>query len=262
MRLGIGQVENAGDLPGTIAAAAALVQQAADAGADLLLLHELFTSGYDLDGIADDRGLALTHNDDRLELLRQACARTSTAVLIGAAVDDGTHMSNALLLVDTAGSSEVVYRKIHLWDDERDVFSRGDQLTVLTVAGARVGLAICYDAGFPEVARAYGRAGVDLIIYSSAFSHGDQEHRYDIYHPARALENGVFVAVANAIGDHGGSRMFGRSALFTPHGELVNELTESAGLMVHDIDPKDRAAKTVPYLQDLQYLSIPTERTI
>lgn len=261
MRLALGQAPHAGSIDGNVAEAADLVRQAGAAGADLLLLHELALCGYDLEAIAADPGLAVTVDDARLRPLQDACAATGTAVLVGAAVRDEESLANALLLVGTDGSSEVAYRKIHLWEDEAMVFRRGDRLRVLTIAELRVGVAICYDAGFPEVTRHYGRADVDLVVFGSAFMEGDQEHRYDIYHPARALENGVFLAVANAVGPHGGDVMFGRSQLFGPQGHLLAELGDGRGLATYDIAAGQARTERLPYLQHLRTIPTPDERT-
>ena len=107
------------------------------------------------------------------------------------------------------------YNKIQLWATERAVFTPGDRYVMFGLDGFRIGVLICYDAGFPEHSP-LARAGADLIVCPSAFARGDEERRYDLYFPQRALENTVYVAVANAVGEQGGLSMFGAAASLGP----------------------------------------------
>lgn len=256
MRLALGQPKNTGSVIENVEATVRLVQLAADAKSDLLVLPELQLSGYDLDGIAEREDLAVTVDDPRLHPLISECVRTSIDVLVGAAVREPEGLVNAILHIDAAGNTELVYRKIHLWDDEATIFQSGQHLKMMMIRGIHIGVAICYDAGFPEVARAYAESQAELLIFCSAFADGEQYHRYRIYHPARALENGVFVAVANAIGQHADQHMIGHSQIWSPTGHLLRDLQNDQLFTTYDISPGQAETERLPYLHDRQDFSL------
>lgn len=249
-RIAVGQAPFSADLEGNVATARELRAAASAEGADLLVLSELFLPGY---RVADlDWPRTVTLDDPRLAPLVED--NSPTELLVGAAVDGPTGRGNVILRFRAGHAPEVAYTKVHLWESERGPFVAGDALSVIEVAGLRVGLGICYDAGFPEFSRAYARAGVDLIAFASAFLVGDEAHRYDIYHPARALESGCFVAVADAAGADGDDVFSGHSRLIDPRGRVLADLGENGRLAWVDVSPADVIAtrSALPYLDHLQ----------
>lgn len=252
MRLALGQPKNTGSVTGNAEAAARLVQIASNAEANLLVLPELQLSGYDLSGIADRADLSVTVDDPRLHTLISECVRSETEVLVGAALKEPGGLANAILHIDAAGRTECVYRKIHLWEDEAAAFQAGRRLRKLLIGGIQIGVGICYDAGFPEMSRAYAEDQVEVLVFCSAFEAGEQFHRYCIYHPARALENGLFVAVANAFGPHGEQNMIGRSQIWSPTGHLLRDLHNDQSITAYDISPGQAEKERLPYLRDRQ----------
>lgn len=253
MRLAVGQAPPRDSVEGNVMAAVDLARQAANAGSHTLLLSELFLSGYAPDMVADDpRRWAIHNEDDRLDLLRSTCVESGINVFVGAGhQDDQGQLTNAVLLLDQYGDVDRVYAKVHLWQTERQGFTAGKELRVLRIGEIRIGIGVCYDAGFPEFCRAYATHPVDLILFASAFARGEEERRYDVYHQARALESGVFVAVANAVGKFAGADFFGRSQIFGPRGERLIELNGEPGIGIYDIEPHAAASQRLPYLIDL-----------
>ncbi|WP_020574514.1 carbon-nitrogen hydrolase family protein [Actinopolymorpha alba] len=252
--LAVGQAPSVpGDVAVNAEKAAELVIGAGRAGARLLVLPELFLCGYDLAGLAaqPDR-YAVDLSGPLLAALGQACRQAGTALLVGAAVRRNGGLSNAAVVFDGAGMRIATYHKAHLWEGERDVFVPGGGLLRLEIGGIVLGVGICYDEGFPEFVRAYATADppVDVMVFASAFCHGDQESRYDIYHPARAVENGVYVAVANAVGEIDGLDFFGRSAVYDPRGSLLAEVAPEQGIAVVAIE----SARVHTVRRDLTYL--------
>ncbi|MFE3142927.1 carbon-nitrogen hydrolase family protein [Streptomyces scopuliridis] len=161
---------------------------------------------------------------------------------------------NAVLVVDPAGVVAGHYAKAHLWGPERDAFSPGTGLVAIEDGGVSLGLGICYDAGFPEFARAHRRAGAHAVLYCSAFAEGATEHRYGVYHPARAVENGVYTLVSNAVGDIAGEHYFGRSGAWDPTGRPLTALGDEEGVRVVTVDPDETALvrRELPYLAELR----------
>ncbi|SDE68930.1 carbon-nitrogen hydrolase family protein [Auraticoccus monumenti] len=240
---------------GSVAAVADAVARAGDQGAELVATSELVIGGYRTDLILrGDLPTVLQGPDDpRLDPVREAVRRAATTALVGAAVAGPDGTLNALLRVNPDGDVDVVHAKVHLWAEERRVFVPGPGPVVLEHAGLRIGLGICYDAAFPEYCRSLAR-DAHLLLFASAFAVGEEERRHTIYHPSRALESGVHVAVVNAVGEQGGATFFGRSQLIDPWGRRSVVAGDTPTVVVGDVDPEAcRAARDeLPYLQDLQ----------
>ncbi|MEU1292576.1 carbon-nitrogen hydrolase family protein [Streptomyces sp. NPDC005840] len=274
LTVALGQARSVpGDLAANLATAVRLVREASAAGARLLALPELFTCGYDPAAVAAaGPGLLLAApppgtvptDGSPLAPLARAAAGTGMWVVLGAALtapgDDGSggpaerRPANAVLVLDPAGAVRGRYAKAHLWGPERDVFAPGGELVAVEADGVRIGLGICYDAGFPEFARAHRRAGAHALLYCSAFAEGATEHRYDVYHPARAVENGVYTLVSNAVGDLAGERYFGRSGAWHPDGRPLTALGAGDGVRVVTVAPEEtaRVRAGLPYLDELR----------
>ncbi|MEV7439524.1 carbon-nitrogen hydrolase family protein [Streptomyces griseoviridis] len=271
LTVALGQARSVpGDLAANLATAVRLVREAAGAGARLLALPELFSCGYDPAAVAAaGRELTLAApapgtapaEDSPLAPLARAAAESGVWVVLGAALAgprDGDAPArrpvNAVLVVDPAGVVAGQYAKVHLWGPERDVFAAGGELVAVQADGVRVGLGVCYDAGFPEFTRAHRRAGAHAVLYCSAFAEGDTEHRYGVYHPARAVENGVYTLVCNAVGDLAGERYFGRSGAWHPDGRPLAALGAEEGVLVVTVEPDEpaRVRAELPYLAELR----------
>ncbi|MGV9801150.1 carbon-nitrogen hydrolase family protein [Mycobacterium sp. NPDC003449] len=236
-----------------VAAAAELVGTAQARGAGLVLLPELCLSGYRPEAIgAQPERWAVTLDDPRLQPLRRAVQTTGVAVALGAALRGTTELYNATLWFRTDGTVEHVYSKVHLWTAERPVFTAGDRQAVVACHGLRFGIGICYDAGFPEFVRSYARAGVDAVLFSSAFAVGAERYRYDIYHQSRALENGVHIAVSNSTGTIGTVEFFGHSQVFDRQGRCQLDVETTDRLGVTELGTGRYDGELVPYLEHLR----------
>jgi 5-aminopentanamidase len=251
-------VAQAPSLPGRILEnveqAIALIRNAAGEGAGYVVLPELFLSGYDVQGIIDRPDLHVLALDDvPCRRLQEACANKRIVAVIGGAfaLEDG--VANGALVIARDGRVAHVYRKVHLWGNENDAFVAGRRPTLLSFSDLCIGMAICFDAGFPEHMRALALAGADVIVCPAAFADNDERRRYELYFPTRALENTVYVAVANAIGDQGGVRMFGESLLIGPRGNELGRIRTATGIECMPID-RDQIARSradLPYLSGL-----------
>ncbi|MBM4397491.1 MAG: acyltransferase [Deltaproteobacteria bacterium] len=240
---------------GDPAANVAAVEPALLSGeADLWVLPELFSTGYLFDDRADLARVAEPVPDGpTARALVSLAVRGRCAVVAGVAErgDDGRLFNSAIAL--DGGGVRAVYRKVHLFDLERRLFDPGDlPFPVLGLAGARVGLMICYDWRFPEAARTLALAGAQVIAHPS-----------DIVQPhcqaamvTRALENRVFTVTANRVGteergDHrveftGGSRVVG------PDGRVLSDgPVDRPASGVAEIDPAEADDKRATATNDL-----------
>jgi len=189
-------------------AAAAAVTEAAAAGARLVVLPELCDSGYvfgdDASQASAEAGALASPADDSATLRQwHALAAEHELVIVGGFCERGAdgRLFNSAAVVDASGI-RAVYRKAHLWDKEKLVFTPGDAPPpVVDTAIGRVGVMICYDLEFPEWVRLPALAGADLLaapVNWPAVARPAGERPAEVLKAqAAAATNGIFVAVAD-----------------------------------------------------------------
>lgn len=243
LRVAAGQAPAAcGDVARNVATAVDLTRQAGAQGVRLLALPEAFLTNYCPEGFVAPPPVETLA--DLLAPLVAAATRAGTTVVLNAPVARGEVRTLSSVVVGADGSVRVPYDKQHLSGDlERDHFVAGECGASITVEGWEVALSVCYDGSFPEHARAAADDGARLYVNSGAFFAGG-EHRRDVYYPARALDNGIFVLFAGATGAcrHTGATFAGGSAAYDPEGRPLARLGREAGLAVADLDPGLMAA--------------------
>ncbi|WP_117214199.1 carbon-nitrogen hydrolase family protein [Allorhizocola rhizosphaerae] len=236
-----------GDITGNTATAARLARQAADTGARLAVLPELFLSAYHPPALRADPGCFLTPDDPRLDPLRTV----GITIVVGAPVrhPDGRHTCSALL-IDPTGTATVAYDKQNLWGpDENELFTPGDAGATVTLDAWRLGLGICYDGCFPEHGRAAARDGAHAYLAPSGYLAGSQ-HRRDLYYRARALDNTMYVVFANNVGGEPPWSFNGGAAIHDPQGRTLAQAPDHGEAVVTaTFDPEvleqTRAAHTM-----------------
>ncbi|HEX7743898.1 MAG TPA: carbon-nitrogen hydrolase family protein, partial [Micromonosporaceae bacterium] len=154
------------------------------------------------------------------------------------------------LVVNRSGAATAAYDKQHLWgSDENELFAPGRRGATATVDGWRLGLAICYDGCFPEHGRAAAADGAHAYLCPSGYVCGSQ-HRRDLYYRARALDNTMYVAFANAVGGAPPWRFNGGAAVYDPEGRPLDRAPDDGeAVVVARLDPAElsrvRAAHTM-----------------
>ena len=132
--------------------------------ADIIVLPELVTSGYMFESVQEAASVAITATDPLFAEWAAAAARGGAVVIAGFCErgDDG-RIYNSAVVVDGSGVTGV-YRKVHLWDREKLWFEPGPAPpTVFDTSAGRIGVLVCYDLEFPEMARSLALAGAELI---------------------------------------------------------------------------------------------------
>lgn len=243
-----------------------MIEEATTLGASLVIFPELCLTGYDIEYIRDNLQSCLvvlkkSDNNNFIEItsyldnICQVSKQKKCAVIVGAPVKypDSDKIFNAAIIIDRTGNIVGVYSKIFLWKDERTIFTAGNELSILSIDSFRIGIGICYDAGFPEFVRAYKKRGIDLVAFLSAFSNGAMKSRYNIYHPARALENGVGLAVANFVGHSDIHDFYGESRFYSPCGDLLLNagLKEGTYVCTYTMEEIRDVGESLPYIADL-----------
>ena len=195
---------------------------AAPLAAELVVLPELWSSGYVFSSHAEVSALAEdAQTGATARALSSAARRERRHYVAGFPERHRGRFYNSALLVGPSGV-RAVYRKLHLFEREREWFSPGNlPLAVHRVGPAKVGLMICFDWRFPEVARVLSLEGADVLAHPSnlVFANAQEAMR------TRSIENRVYTITANRIGTEnrpGGRVPFtGRSQIVAPSGEVV-----------------------------------------
>jgi deaminated glutathione amidase len=245
------QMTSVGDLAANLAATQKLVAQAADTGAQLVVLPENFAflgrgegDKFGAAEVLDGRGPVLT-------ALREAATKHNVWIIGGGTPEtvagDAKRTYNTLVVVDPRGELVARYRKIHLFDvdipggavlRESDATAAGDELVVVEIEGVKVGLSICYDLRFPELYRALVKdKGAEVVVIPAAFTAHTGAAHWHVLMRARAIEDQVWVVAAAQWGRHNDKReTFGHTLIVDPWGTIVGEQAEGDGVVTATLD--------------------------
>jgi nitrilase len=246
-----------------LAAAAALIAQAAATGARLVALPEYFC----LMGERDTDKVAVREPLGRgpiQEFLAQQ-ARQHAIWLVGGTLPleapETDRVYNTTLVFDPQGERVARYDKVHLFRfargtesyDEAATIAPGTSVSTFSLGAEehslKVGLSVCYDLRFPELYRAMGRP--DLILVPAAFTATTGRAHWETLLRARAIENLAYLLAPAQGGRHDNGRAtFGHSMLIDPWGEVIANRPDGPGVVVGDIDPIviDRCRASLPAL--------------
>ena len=255
MKVSAIQMVSSTQLQSNLDSAHALLRAAAKEGAELALLPEYFC----LLGHRDTDKLAVQESfgagpiqrflsDTARELGLWIVGGTLPLSTVDGAADAigaAGRVFNSTLVYSPDGKCVARYDKIHLFRfdngrehyDETSVLVPGLKPVVFELASRdghcwRVGLSVCYDLRFPELYRAYARAGVDLLLVPSAFTYTTGQAHWEVLLRARAIENLAFVVAAAQGGRHENTRRtWGHSMLIDPWGGVIAERDEAPGVV-------------------------------
>jgi len=248
-------LQGPGGIPGSVGDSLAVLadaaRQAAEQGARLLVTDEMFLTGYALgDRVAE---LAEPAGGPAQARVAEIAARHRIGIVYGAPEREGDAVFNTARFVGPDGGLLAVYRKTHLFGDyERNVFTAGAEPVVQAeLDGVRIGLLICYDVEFPEPVRAHALAGTELLVVPTALMRPYEVVPRTLV-PARAYENGLFLAYVNRCGPEGSYDFTGLSCLAGPDGVVRARAGGAGELLLADADlAMLRAARAqTPYLTD------------
>lgn len=173
--------------------------------------------------------------------LRQAAREAGIYVIpcLWEQADGGRYVTSPLIGPD--GEIVGVYRKAHAWPEWNHLV--GSDYPVFDLGFVKIGIMICFDKRFPEVARSLAVAGADIIFTpNSSDAKGEkwepwsEPEVFRMYHQMRALENGVYVAATNKIGPLADTECYGATSIANPTGRIVADADVSEGLIFHDCD--------------------------
>jgi len=223
-------------------AARTLAAEAANQGAELLVLPELWSTGYDL-GQADAYAAPLDRGD--FALMAQMAQENGLYVVSSALeTNPAGRPFNTAALYSPDGTLVGAYHKIHLWAPlgEAEHMTPGDSLPTFELPWGRTALAICYDLRFPEMWRRYADAGTQLVIIPAEWPVRRVEH-WRLLLRARAVENQFFVVGCNRAGADADGEFGGHSAAVDPWAQVLAEGGSEPGLIVATLD-MDQVARS------------------
>lgn len=240
MKLALWQTYPQADIASALTALTDAAQQAAAQGADLLVTPEMFVGGYN---IGPDRVVANAgQSGDVLARLKEIAVTNGIALVVGLALPGDERPFNGCVAIDRAGQETARYHKTHLFGGlDQQQFSAGDALSpVFDLGGWRMGLAICYDIEFPEVARTLALRGADLIVVPTANMEPFDTVATRLV-PARAEENAIYVAYCNYIGAERQICYNGLSCVSGPYGGDCVRSTTSPVMLFANLDRTELA---------------------
>jgi predicted amidohydrolase len=212
------------------------MEEAAAAGAQLLVLPECAIPGYMFDSA--DEGLTFAEEipGPSTETLERECRRLGLHVVCGLLERDGDALRNAAVLVGPDGLIGT-YRKTHLPFLGVDRFVvPGDELSVYDTPLGRIGVEICYDLRFPEVTRTLALRGADIVAHPTNFPIAARVQT-ELITVARAAENRVYLLTANRVGKERRGEFCGWSQIVDPYGKRLAEAGETEeALLVAEVD--------------------------
>src|SRR5437879_9007032 len=191
-------------------------------GAELVVFPEMVDTGYSMPVIQKH---ARTWSDGAVSELQKIAKEISIAIVAGISDRDGGSIFNAQVFVDAQSEVLAKYRKTHLVTaaplDERVCLLPGNDFVSCKVRKFTVGLSICYDLRFPEMARTLiVKKGANVILNSSAWPVVRAEH-LRILALARAVENQSYFIIANRVGTDDGVAFCGSSVIVDPSGKIL-----------------------------------------
>lgn len=266
LKLALIQLSAGADKPANLAAARSKVLAAARAGAKLVVLPECFNSPYGTKhfpkyaeelhpleiGGSPGKGGPSEAVSPSYSVLSEV-AKEGKVTLVGGSIPEYVKAEgkwyNTSLTFGEGGELLARHRKVHLFDidipgkisfHESEVLSPGNKVTVVDVSGyGKLGIAICYDIRFPELALIAARKGAFALVYPGAFNLTTGERHWELLARARAVDNQCYVALCSPARDmQADYHAWGHSMVVDPDAGIVGELDEKEGTLFVDLLPE------------------------
>lgn len=246
MRAAAVQLNSTEDIDRNLSTVDRLVREAAERGAQLVLLPEKWNRL----GRGDTMAGAAEPLDGRaLTWARETAAELGIDLVAGSVVEElagQERAANLSIHFSPSGELRGAYRKLHMFDVEVDgvVYAEsaheqpGEEVVVSELDdGTCLGMSICYDVRFPELYRELAARGARVLTVPSAFTLATTRDHWEVLLRARAIENQCFVVAANQIGEHApGLRSGGRSMIVDPWGVVLATAPDTEAVILAELD--------------------------
>lgn len=227
-----------------VARAVQLIKEAAGGGAQMVALPECFNSPY---GINFFPKYAETIPGESTDALGVAAKKFGVYVVGGSIPElEGDKVYNTCTVWGPHGDMIAKHRKIHLFDinvpggiafRESDSLSPGNQLTTFDLPHCKVGIGICYDIRFAELAQIYSQMGCKVLLFPGAFNMTTGPAHWELLQRGRALDNQLYVGTVSPARDTSASYIaWGHSSVINPWGEVIATSEEDEAIVYADLD--------------------------
>ncbi|MBQ0001504.1 MAG: carbon-nitrogen hydrolase family protein [Clostridiales bacterium] len=223
--------------------------------ADMVLFPETFLNYVTSEITMEERvKLAQSLDGPFVKKMQEIALQYQTWIVFGMREYAGEKNYNTIVVLDDQGKMVTHYHKTHLYDafstKESDEFLAGDELfTPIETPFGRIGLFVCYEARFPEIARKLALEGAQILLMPTAWVQGKRKReQLEILASARALENTVYLLAANLCA----GQCTGGSMIIDPFGEILEQAEEEEKCLFAEIDTEDidRIRNTLPSLRN------------
>lgn len=250
-KLALCQMHVVQDKVKNIEKAVEMLWKAAEDGADIAVLPEMFNCPYDNSRF---REYSESMDDSpTLDAISRKSKELGIYVVAGSIPEIyASKLYNTCVVFDRQGKKIGYHRKMHLFDIdvegkirfmESEVLSPGNDITVVETEFCKTGICICYDIRFPELSRLMALRGAEMIIVPGAFNMVTGPAHWEILMRTRALDNQVFLAAVSPARDLSASyTAYGNSMVANPWGSVVSRAGEEEEIVLVDID-LDEVAK-------------------
>ena len=199
---------------------------------DFVFLPELWTIGWDCTSIP--AGAEIIEEAKSVKMLQEIAKEYKINIIGGSFVEKkGNKLFNTCPVINRKGDLVCTYNKNHLFsylgDTESSYITAGSNPVMVELEGVKLGLSICYDIRFPEIYRAYRKAGADILVNMAAWPKTRKIH-WDTLTTARAIENqSYFVALTQTGVLKDGTKNLGHSMILDYKGDILDEINEIEG---------------------------------
>lgn len=206
---------------------------------DFVFLPELWTVGWDCPSFS--ASAETIEESKAVRMLKEIAKKFHVNILGGSFVrKDGNNLYNTCPAINRAGEIVTLYDKNHLYsyngDTENSYITVGKNPIMVELDGLKIGITICYDIRFPEIYRAYRKAGADLLINMAAWPKSRKVH-WDTLTRARAIENQSYMVALTQTGLlSDGVENLGHSLVYDYDGNILSEIEEKEGGIYAEID--------------------------
>lgn len=239
-----------------------IATKAIEQDAKLIVLPELFDSGYSVDEKDFAMDFSKINKNETLQTLSAFAKKNKIHIIACSIEKDEDKLYDTAYIIDSKGTFIGKQRKMYLWGGEKQRFSEGEKQEVFELDfdefRAKIGVGICYEIGFSEVARTLALKGAEILIYPSAFGKA-RAYVWDLASRARALENGCYILACNRSGEEihritkEQFQFAGCSRVIDPKGEVITQVKSENECLIAtiDIDQIYKQREALPYLKDI-----------
>lgn len=222
-----------------------MIEESISKNADFIILPEMFNCPY-----SNDKFIEYGEKEKSSETLSEISklAKSNNAYILAGSIPEieEDKLYNTSYLFDRQGNVIAKHRKMHLFDidvkgkitfKESDVLTAGNDFTIADTEFGKVGIGICYDIRFPELAKIMVENGALILIYPGAFNMTTGPAHWELLFRSRAMDNQAFcIGVAPALNNDASYHSYGHSIITNPWGEVISQASEKESLIISEID--------------------------